>query len=81
LFNVLALILSLVLSFRVKTQSSFYLYTIYIITAIMLLIILNLVFQLGFYEVLINNVFDIVYLACALPFVWLYLAYDPKKKI
>lgn len=79
LFNVLALILSLVVSFRINTKTSFYLYTIYIITTIMILIILNLVYKLGFYEVLINNVFDIVYLACALPFAWLYLALSAKK--
>lgn len=80
LFNVLALVLSLVISFRIKTQASFYLHTVYIITVIMILIILNLVFKLGFYEVLINNVFDIVYLACALPFAWLYLTLISKKK-
>lgn len=71
---IFALLSPLMLSFRIKTfYNDFFLYSWSILSAIVVYVFIQYWINVGFDELIYNSVFDLTYLACVFPFLWILL--------
>lgn len=77
----LAVLSPLILSFKIKNfYNDFFVYSYIILTVITMYIFIKYWITVGFEDLLFNSVFDLTYLACILPFLWILLGNIEKTR-